>query len=113
MNRWAVRLTAPGLDRSEPAVSWRHSASCVRSCESIWPCIRALVPPYNAKKLATTAMIATSEIASASCARRLRGAIRLNTTDAQPVPDVAHRLDRAQTVVGAELAPEIADVDLE
>src|SRR5512135_3785709 len=54
-----------------------------------------------------------SAIATASCARRPPGKRRLATWHAQPVADVAHRLDRAVAVAGCELAAQVADVDLE
>ena len=38
---------------------------------------------------------------------------RLTTRHAQPVADVAHRLDRVGAVDLAELAAQVADVDLE
>src|SRR5512134_4197374 len=55
-------------------------------------------------------------IALASCARSPPGASQLATGDAQPIADVAHRLDHfalVVTVADRELAPQVADVDLE
>src|SRR4051812_36074599 len=51
-------------------------------------------------------------MASASWARTPPGRNRLATGRAEAVADVAHRLDRAASVV-AELAAQVSDVDVE
>src|ERR1035441_541331 len=113
MNWVAVRSSAAGVRKSAWAVNWRHSAACVLSCESICARSRELVPLYSARKLAPTAMAVTSAIASASWARRPPGTRRLVTWHAQAVADVTHGLDRIPLVRVAELAAQVADVDLE
>src|ERR1019366_4204946 len=55
----------------------------------------------------------TSAIASASCARSPPGSSRLATRHAQPVADVAYCLDRVRLAFVAELASQVADVDLQ
>ena len=45
--------------------------------------------------------------------RRPPGSARLDTRCPQPVADVAHRLDRIRRVRVTQLAPQVADVDLE
>ena len=108
-------LDAPRASRGRrPRSNWRHSAAWVRSWASICARSREPVPLYSARKLAPTAIAVTSAIASASSARSPpSGRSRLATGYAQPVADVAHGLDRIIAAGVAELAPQIADVDLE
>src|SRR5215212_1514788 len=74
---------------------------------------RAPVPRYTARKLSASATAVTRAIAPASCARSPRGTRRLLATGgAQPVADVAHRLDRPLAVL-PELAAQVADVHLQ
>src|SRR4051794_12079341 len=72
----------------------------------------AEVVSCSAKKLAPTAATLTAEIASTSRSRIPRGTHLCIGAD-QPVAGGANGLDRGLAVGFGELAPEIADVDVE
>src|SRR5512144_443160 len=116
MKRRAALSSSPGVPREASARSCSHSAASVTRSASMRSCRRLLVPWYTARKLSPTASAVMRVIALASCARSPPGESRLATGDAQPIADVAHRLDHFAPVVAVadrELAAQVADVDLE
>src|SRR3954452_23700864 len=113
MNRRAKGCTSSGADRSTAARSRSHSATCVVRSSSMRSRRRAPVPRYTATKLRPRATAVTRAIASASWARSPPGSSRLAMRRAQAIADVADRLDRGPAVVLAELAAQVADVDLQ
>src|SRR5215210_6659675 len=113
MNRGANRSTSSGDDSPAAARCRSHSATCVVRSSSMRSRRRAPVPPYTATKLSTRATAVTRAIASASWARRPPGSSRLAIGRVQAVADVANRLDWPLAIVLAELAAQVADVDLQ
>src|SRR4051794_11927749 len=105
--------TSAGADRSAPERSRSHWAPSATRSSSMRSRRRAPVPRYTATKLSPSATVVTRAIASASWARSPPGSSRLAMGGAQAVAHVAHRLDRPVAVVVAELAAQVADVDLE